>query len=117
MRLLLLLLCSEPCSFFNFIYGDILMTKLSAKQKMLKTLAKTDGFNTFTVASARNRFGVKNVTARIHELREEGYPIYTNRKTLADGRRISFYRLGTPSKDVVAAGYRALREQNVRAFA
>ena len=93
------------------------MTKLSAKQKMLNTLSRNEGFNTFTVASARNRFGVTNVSARIHELREEGYPIYTNRKTLADGRKISFYRLGSPSKDVVAAGYRALREQNIRAFA
>jgi hypothetical protein len=93
------------------------MSKLSAKQKMLNTLSRNEGFNTFTVASARNRFGVTNVSARIHELREEGYPIYTNRKTLADGRKISFYRLGSPSKDVVAAGYRALREQNIRAFA
>jgi len=93
------------------------MTKLSAKQKMLTALAKSDGFNTFTVASARHRFGIKNVAARIHELREEGYPIYTNRKTLSDGRKISFYRLGKPSKDVIAAGYKALREQNVRAFA
>jgi predicted transcriptional regulator len=93
------------------------MSKLSAKQKMLNTLTKSEGFNTFTVASARNRFGVENVSARIHELREEGYPIYTNRKTLADGRKISFYRMGKPSKEVVAAGYRALREKNVRTFA
>ena len=93
------------------------MTKVSAKQKMLNALTKSEGFNTFTVASARNRFGVENVSARIHELREEGYPIYTNRKVLADGRKISFYRMGKPSKEVVAAGYRALREKNVRTFA
>ena len=93
------------------------MSKMSAKQKMLNTLTKSEGFNTFTVASARNRFGVENVSARIHELREEGYPIYTNRKTLANGRKISFYRMGKPSKEVVAAGYRALREKNVRTFA
>ena len=49
--------------------------------------------------------------------RSEGYPIYTNRKTLANGRTISIYRLGTPSKKVIAAGIAALRKQGERAFA
>jgi predicted ArsR family transcriptional regulator len=89
----------------------------SAKQKMLAALSKTGGYNTFTVAQAQNRFGVTNVSARINELREEGHAIYTNRKTLADGRTISVYRLGTPSKKVVAAGIAALRKQGDRAFA
>ena len=89
----------------------------SAKEKMLNVLTKTSGYNTFTVAQAQHRFGITNVSARINELREEGYPIYTNRKTLADGRTISVYRLGTPSKKVIAAGIAALRKQGERAFA
>ena len=55
-------------------------------------------YNTLTVAQAKARFGITNVSARINELRKEGFAIYTNTKTLADGRKISFYRLGTPSK-------------------
>lgn len=90
---------------------------MSVKQKILNFLSKQDGYNTLTVAQARARFGCNNVTARIEELRSEGHAIYTNTKTLADGRRISFYRLGTPSKRVVAAGVEALRQQGVRAFA
>jgi len=55
-------------------------------------------YNTFTVAQARARFGVENVSARIHDLRKEGFSIYTNRKNLEDGRKITFYRLGKASK-------------------
>lgn len=53
-------------------------------------------------AQAEGLFGVKNLRARVAELREEGYAVYTNRKP--DGRHTA-YRLGTPSKDMVAAAY------------
>ena len=81
--------------------------KLSAKQRMINTLKKTTGYNTFTVSQARSRFGVSNVAARIEELRKEGHCIYTNQKTLSDGRKISFYRLGTPRKSMVRTALQA----------
>ena len=96
-------------------YGVYIMK--SVKEKMLTFLSKENGFNTFTVAQARARWGVTNVAARINELRQEGNTIYTNTKKLSDGRKITFYRLGTPTKQVIAAGIAALREQGVRAFA
>ena len=83
--------------------------KLSAKEKMLVALKKTSGYNTFTTKQAQKRFGITNVSARIDELRQEGHVIYTNTRKLEDGRKISFYRLGTPTKAMVrtalAAGY------------
>jgi len=83
------------------------MSQLSAKEKMLNALRKTDGYNTFTVAQAQRRFGIKNVSARIEELRKEGHCIYTNSRVLADGRKINFYRLGTPTKAMVKAALSA----------
>lgn len=91
--------------------------KLSAKEKMLNALTKSQGYNTFTVAQARARFGIKNVAARINELREEGYAIYTNTRKLSDGRTVSFYRLGQPTKRMVAEGIKALRSKGVSTFA
>ena len=70
---------------------------------MLNTLKKTSGYNTFTTKQAQTRFGISNVAARIEELRQEGNVIYTNTKKLEDGRKISFYRLGTPTKALVQA--------------
>ena len=83
------------------------MTKLSAKQKILNYLSKSEGYNTLSVAQARARFGIQNVSARIEELRQEGNVIYTNTKRRADGSKVSVYRIGTPTKAMVRAAMQA----------
>ena len=80
--------------------------KLSAKEKMLNALKQPSGYNTFTTAQAQRRFGISNVAARIDELRKEGHCIYTNSKVV-DGKKVSYYRLGTPTKALVKAAYEA----------
>ena len=49
------------------------------------------------------------VAARVSELRSAGYAVYANKKTDTKGRTSTFYRVGTPTKAVVAAGIAALR--------
>jgi hypothetical protein len=61
-------------------------------------------------------FGVRNPSATINELRNEGHAIYLNSRVV-NGERVSFYRLGTPTKRMVAAGIQAIRSQGERAFA
>jgi len=78
----------------------------SAKQKILNYLSKTEGYNTLTVAQARARFGIQNVSARIDELRQEGHVIYTNKKVV-DGKKVAFYRMGKPTKALVKAALKA----------
>jgi predicted transcriptional regulator len=87
--------------------GVYIMAKLSAKERMLNALKKQDGYNTFTTAQAQRRFGISNVSARIDELRQEGHCIYTNTRKTSDGRKVHYYRLGTPSKALVQAALRA----------
>jgi predicted transcriptional regulator len=74
---------------------------------MLAALKQTEGYNTFTTKQAQRRFGITNVSARIEELRKEGNVIYTNKRTLEDGRKITYYRLGTPTKSMVKAALKA----------
>ena len=76
---------------------------MSAKQKILSALQQTSGYNTFTTRQAQRRFGVQNVGARIHELRNEGYCIYSNPTPSGE---VS-YRLGTPTKSLVQAALQA----------
>ena len=83
------------------------MTKLSAKQKILNYLSKSEGYNTLSVAQARARFGIQNVSARIEELRHEGNVIYTNTKRRSDGSKVAVYRIGTPTKAMVRAAMQA----------
>ena len=82
-------------------------TKISAKEKILNYLSKSEGYNTLSTAQARARFGIQNVSARIDELRQDGHVIYTNTKTRGDGSKVSVYRLGTPTKAMVRTALKA----------
>jgi len=62
-----------------------------------------------TSAQIRSRFGIANVTAAIHYIRSNlGYAVYLNERKNSKGETLTKYRIGTPSRKVVAAGYRAL---------
>jgi predicted ArsR family transcriptional regulator len=66
-----------------------------------------------TAAQIEARFGVGNARSTVSALRMKGYAIYANQRTDTKGRTKTFYRLGTPSRAVVAAGYRALARGEV----
>ena len=55
---------------------------------------------TITSAQARSRFGVRNLRARVNDLRNDGFCVYTNRTSTGTS-----YRMGTPSRAIVAAAY------------
>jgi|TARA_R110002124_G_scaffold59638_2_gene164513 transcription initiation factor IIE alpha subunit len=56
------------------------------------------------------RYGVKNVRSVISKLRSEGLSIYLNKRVSSfDGASYMKYMIGTPTRAVVAAGYKALR--------
>jgi hypothetical protein len=65
----------------------------------------------------QSMFGVRNPSAVVNELRNEGNAIYRNTRTLSNGEKISFYRLGTPTKRMVAAGIQSLRQAGFSSFA
>lgn len=57
------------------------------------------------------RFGIANPTATVSDLRlRGGFAIYANQRTNSRGDTYTKYRLGRPSRAVVAAGYRALAQ-------
>jgi len=63
-----------------------------------------------TAKQITSRYGVKNVRAVISKLRSEGFSIYLNKRVSSfDGESYMKYMIGTPTKAVVAAGYKALR--------
>lgn len=65
-----------------------------------------------TAAQIKARFGIANPTATVSDLRlRGGFAVYANEHTDSKGRVTTKYRLGNPSREVVAAGYRALAQQ------
>ena len=63
-----------------------------------------------TAKQISSRYGVKNVRAVISQLRSEGLSIYLNKRVSSfDGESYMKYMIGTPTKAIIAAGYKALR--------
>ena len=73
---------------------------LSKKQKVLNLLSKGDNIAWTTI---QNRFELESPRSMIDTLRAEGYMIYGNR---VNGKK--YYRMGTPTRAIVAAGIKAL---------
>lgn len=59
-----------------------------------------------TARQIAGSFGLKNPHGAIHELRNQGYCIYSNKAKLADGTETTKYRIGKPSKRMVAIANR-----------
>ena len=89
---------------------------MSVKSKILAYLSKDGAYNTLTPQKMQSVFGVANPSATINDLRNEGHAIYLNTRVV-NGEKVSFYRLGTPTKRMVAAGIAALRQSGFRSFA
>lgn len=67
-----------------------------------------------TSKQIRAQYGIASPSKVVSQLRlEDGLPIYCNQHTDTKGRVTMKYRLGTPTRKVIAAGYRALAAQGV----
>ena len=55
-----------------------------------------------TAKQIQGSFGLKNPHGTIHTLREQGHCIYSNKATLADGTETVKYRIGKPTRKMVA---------------
>ena len=76
--------------------------------KTAKVIAALESGVELTGKQIESRYNVANARALISSLRMQGHSVYLNRRTNSFGDTYSKYRLGTPSRAVVAAGYQAL---------
>jgi tRNA-binding EMAP/Myf-like protein len=58
-----------------------------------------------TAKQISSQFGIKNAYEAIRQMRESGVCVYANSTTLSNGTKTTKYRVGTPSKAMVAAAY------------
>ena len=91
---------------FKFLFNMSKETNNMARAKLSKTEKVRNLFskgNTVTWKSLRNTFDLKSPANMVGKLRNEGMMIYENRTSAGVS-----YRVGTPSKAVIAAGQTAL---------
>ena len=89
-------------SFFNLRVGETKMgRKALSKTEKVRNLFNRGG--TVTWKTLRNTFDLTSPAAMVGKLRNEGMMIYENRTSAGVS-----YRVGTPSKAIIAAGQSAL---------
>ena len=77
--------------------------------KTAKVIAALQNGAELTAKQISARYGVANVRALISSIRMQGYSVYLNKRVSTfDGTTYSKYRMGTPTRAVVAAGNQAL---------
>ena len=61
-----------------------------------------------TASQASKRFGIKNISAEVSRIRQSGFAVYANSRIAGNNVKVTEYRLGTPSRKLIAAGYKAM---------
>tara|TARA_R110002074_G_scaffold123683_1_gene259494 strand:- start:111196 stop:111477 length:282 start_codon:yes stop_codon:yes gene_type:complete len=86
------------------------MTTQTVTTKSSQVLSAFMAGEELSAGQLKQRFQVGNPTATVSALRMKGYAIYLNQGTKDSRGRlgVSKYRLGSPSRAVIAAGYQAL---------
>ena len=77
--------------------------------KTAKVIAALENGTELTAKQIESRHSVKNARALISSIRMQGYSVYLNKRVSSfDGNTYSKYRMGSPTRAVVAAGNAAL---------
>ena len=85
------------------------MNVTTTTTKTLRLVEALQNGDELTAKQIKARFGIANPTATISDLRlRSGFAVYANERKDTKGRVTTKYRMGRPSRAVVAAGYRAL---------
>ena len=83
------------------------MTKLDS---LLQAFKNGEELTENQIASRFGFASPNSARAAVTALRFKGFPIYANKHTNSKGKTMTKYRLGTPSRRVIAAGYRMLAQ-------
>ena len=83
------------------------MKRINLETKTGKIFAALQAGQKLTQSQAEKRFGVKNLSAEASRIRQAGYAVYANSRKAGNGVTVTEYELGSPSRRIVALGYKA----------
>ena len=83
------------------------MKRFSPNSKTFKIFTALYQGRTLTAARADREFGVKNISAEVSRIKQNGYAVYSNTRQTGTGVKVTEYVMGSPSREIVALGYRA----------
>ena len=84
------------------------MKMINKETKTFKLFTAMYNGEKVTPADAAKRFGIKNMSAEVSRIRQNGYAVYAKSRVAGNGVKVTEYEIGAPSRKLVAAGYKAL---------
>jgi hypothetical protein len=61
----------------------------------------------FTAAEAQKRFGIKNISAEVSRIRQNGYAVFAKTRKAGNGVVVREYSMGNASREMIALAYKA----------
>ena len=84
-----------------------MLKRINPETKTAKIFTALQNGEKLTASQAHKRFGVKNLAAEASRIRQAGYAVYANSRIAGNGVAVTEYELGSPSRRIVALGYKA----------
>ena len=82
--------------------------RINPETKTFKLFTALQNGERVTASQAAKRFGVKNISAEVSRIRQAGFVVYANSRVAGNNVKVTEYRIGTPSRKLIAAGYKAM---------
>lgn len=60
-----------------------------------------------TASEAAKRFGIKNLSAEVSRVRQNGYVVTKSTRKAGNGVQVTEYKLGHPTREMIALAYKA----------
>jgi hypothetical protein len=79
---------------------------INPETKTFRVFSALQSGHALTESKAR-KMGVGNLRAEVSRIREHGFAVYANSRTAGNGVRVTEYKLGRPSRKMVALAYKA----------
>jgi len=81
--------------------------KMNKETKTYKLFQALQAGERLTQSQAEKRFGIKNISAEVSRIRHQGFAVYRKQRVAGNNAKVVEYVMGTPSREIVALGYKA----------
>jgi len=82
--------------------------RFNPETKTYKLFSALNSGETVTASQAAKRFGIKNISAEVSRIRQSGFAVYADSRKAGNGVTVTEYKIGKPSRKLIAAGYKAM---------
>lgn len=84
-----------------------MLNKINQGTKTHKVFTALQAGEKLTASQAK-KMGIGNLAAEVSRIRQAGYAVYANKRVAGNNVEVTEYQIGTPSRKLIAAGYKAM---------